>query len=527
MNKRFRFVAVASAAVVVAGALSGCSGQSGGATTPDPAQSGPGTSAAAAGTPVSGGSLTVAIPDSIDGWNPGTAVQVSTYQLIREVEAPLLEVSADGKSVVPGLAASWSYNAAKTALTLTLQPKAAFSNGKPVTPADVVFSVKQWQDGPSYGALYKNFIASAKASGPDKVTLTLTAPSSAVLPILTWSNSAIVPAGFDGMSAKQFYAKPIGAGPFQIESQSGNESITLTRNPHFWNAGHPYLDTLTYHVVADTSQRLLQVQSGAAGLADRVPLDSLDAAGGNDSTVLTPSSTMSVITFAESKAPMNDVHFRKAVSLAIDRAALVKSVYDGHATVATGLLPAAIPGDAGCPSCAWATADVSAAKAELAQAKGAGGTVELLVDSSRGIDLLAAQAIQQMLAAIGLKVQITQLDSATLLTRLSGGDFQMAIGNYSAMAPTALDPLSFLAATGYLFSGGDAKLALGAMMAVSSAATLADQEKAVAGFEKANYDAATVVPLLSPDVASVLGAKTHGLQLLPSGLYDASQLWVN
>jgi peptide/nickel transport system substrate-binding protein len=522
MRNRIRIAAVATA-LVTAGALTGCSGTSGGAS---PHTGGNGGSGAAAGTPVQGGTLNVVIPDSIDGWNPATAVQVSTYQLIREVEAPLLEVSADGKSVVPGLAASWKYDAAGTKLTLTLQPGAKFSDGKPVTPADVVFSVKQWQHGPSYGPLYKQLITSVAATGADQVTLTLPAPSSALVPILTWSNSAIVPAGFGGKSAKAFYAKPIGAGPFEIASQSGNEDITLARNPYYWDSGRPYLDKIAYKVVADTSQRLLQVQSGAAGMADRVPIDSLSTVGKSDSVMLTPSSSMSVITFNQAKAPMKDVHLRKAVSLAIDRAALVKSVYDGDATVATGLLPAAIPGDGGCPSCDWARYDQAAAKAELAQATGVSGSIELIVDSSRGIDLLAAQAIQQMLGAIGLKVQISQLDSATLLTRLAGGDFQMAIGNYAPMAPTPVDPLSFLAATGYLFSGGNTKLALGAMAAVSSASTLADQEKAVADFEKANYDAATVVPLLSPSVASVAGSGTHGLTLLPSSLYDASALWV-
>lgn len=102
----------------------------------------------------------------------------------------------------------------------------------------------------------------------------------------------------------------------------------------------------------------------------------------------------------------------------------------------------------------------------------------------------------------------------------------MAIGNYAAQAPTPVDPLSFLAATGYMFTGADPNVPLGALAAVSGAATVEDQAKAVAVFEKSNYDSATVVPLLSPNVSSVAGANTHGLELLPSGLYDVAQLWV-
>ncbi len=486
---------------------------------------GSGTKGDDTGSPVSGGSLTVAIPDTIDGWNPDAAVQVSTYQVMREVLSPLVEVSADGQEIVPGLAKEWSYDSTGTQLTMTLQEGAAFSDGTPVTAKDVVFSVQQWMAGTQYGALYSTFLKSAAAQDDATVVITLTAPSSAVLGILSWSNSAIVPDGFGGKSAKEFYRQPIGAGPFAISS-SGDDKIELVRNEHYWQEGRPYLDSLTYRVVADTSQRLLQVQSGDAGLADRVPIDNLSAVDAASDIVAVPSSSMSVITFSQAAGAMKDPHFRKAVSLAIDRDALVASVYEKKAELAKGVLPPNVPGDDGCPECDWSSFDAGAAKSELAQVSGGDATVELLVDSSRGLDLLAAQAIQPMLKEAGIDVQIKQLDSATLLTRLATSDFQMAIGNYTAMAPTPVDPLSFLGATGYLFTGADPNIPLGALGAVSAASELAAQAAAVADFEKQNYDAATVVPLVSPYVTSVAGSTTHGLELRPSGLYDASTLWV-
>lgn len=477
-----------------------------------------------AGDPVAGGQLSVVIPDNIDGWKPDSAVQVSTYQILREVLAPLVEVSADGQSITPGLAKEWSLDDAGTRMTMSLQPDAGFSDGTPLTAKDVVFSVEQWLKGDQYGPLYSNFIKSATAKDDHTVVLNLTAPSSAVLGVLSWSNAAVIPADFGGKSAKEFYAAPIGAGPFAIKSSTADK-IELVRNEHYWATGQPYLDAITYRVVADTSQRLLQIQSGDAGLADRVPLDNLGAAGADAQILNVPSTSMSVITFSQAASPAKDVHFRKAVSLAIDRDALVKSVYEGKAQIAKGVLPPNIPGDEGCPTCDWSTHDVSAAKAELARAAQGSKMTELLVDSSRGIDLLAAQAIQPMLDQAGIKVQIKQVDSATLLSRLATGDFTMAIGNYTSMAPTAVDPLSFFAATGYLFTGADANIALGALAAVSAAPNEAGQTAAVAAFEKQNHEAATVVPLVSPHVAAVAGAGVHGLELRPSGLYDAAALW--
>jgi len=509
--RRSLTVAVASSTVAALAAACGSSTDS---------------SAEASSAPVRGGSMTIAIPDTIDGWNPDAAVQLATYQLIREVEAPLLEVSPDGQKIQPGLAKSWKYNRAGTALTLHLQPHAAFSNGSPVTAKDVVFSVKQWMAGQQYGVLYSTFLKGATAVGKKVVRLDLTAPSSALLGILTWSNSAVVPAGFGGESAKEFYAKPIGAGPFTIKSSSDHR-IVLTRNPHYWQSGHPYVDSIVYDVVADNSQRLLQVRSGQASMADRVPTDFLATVARPDTVVSVPSSSMSVLTFGEKSGPTANVWFRKAVSSAIDRAALASSVYDKKAAVAQGLLPPQVPGSSGCGTCHWSSYDPAAAKQALTKAGHVNGPIGLLVDSSRGIDLLAAQAIQPMLQAVGINVQIQKVDSATLLTRLAGGDFSMAIGNYSAQSPTGVDPLSFLAATQYMFTGASTTPVLTSLGAVSAAKSPTAQRAAMAGFEKQNYENATVVPLVSPYVSSVLGPKTHGLALRPSGLYDASTLWVS
>jgi hypothetical protein len=78
-----------------------------------------------------------------------------------------------------------------------------------------------------------------------------------------------------------------------------------------------------------------------------------------------------------------------------------------------------------------------------------------------------------------------------------------------------------------MFTGASTTPALVALGGASAARGLAGQQAAVATFEKQNYRNATVVPLLSPYVSSVLAPTTHGLQLRPSALYDASALWVS
>ncbi len=142
--------------------------------------------------------MTVSVPSLPTSWVPDSATDATSAQLVRDVEAPLLQLTPHTQQAAPGIARSWKYDASRTRLTVTLRPKAAFSDGQHVTPQDVVFSVHQWLKGPVQGALYSHLISGVATHGKDAVVFTLTAPSSAMVDTLTLSSSAIVPDGFGG-----------------------------------------------------------------------------------------------------------------------------------------------------------------------------------------------------------------------------------------------------------------------------------------------------------------------------------------
>ena len=109
--------------------------------------------------PQSGGTLTVSVPSLPATWDPDSATTAASAQLVRDVEAPLLQLTPHTQQAAPGLARSWKYDASRTRLTVGLRPKAAFSNGRHVTAKDVVFSVDQWLKGPEHGSFYSGLIA--------------------------------------------------------------------------------------------------------------------------------------------------------------------------------------------------------------------------------------------------------------------------------------------------------------------------------------------------------------------------------
>jgi peptide/nickel transport system substrate-binding protein len=482
------------------------------------------TTAPSAGAPTVGGDATILIPDAIDGWDPAFAIQLSTWQILKEVTEPLLRITGDGSDVAPGLAAEWAYDADAMTVTVTLQENAKFSDGTPVTSADVAFSADLWKAGPLYGPSYAG-IASVETPDDQTAVFTLTAPDSSFVALLSWPTSGIVPTDFGGRSAEEFYAQPVGAGPFMIQSEKPGEEIVLERNPEYYAADSVYLDTVTYRVVNDNNQRLVQLEGGTADLVERVPLDLFSQVRGG--TILEmPSASVSLIGFSAASSPTDNADFRKAVSLSVDRQALIDSVYSGKAEPNNGILPASLPGSTGSTS-NWSDLDPTAATTALEASGYDGSPVELLVDSSRGIDLLAAQAIQPMLEATGIATDIVTVDSATFLGKLSAGEASMFIGNYSAGSPTLNDPLGFMLVTQTLYTGFNSDLLLPAMGAVAAAADPSDSSDAVAAYEDDIYANTFVAPLLSPWVIGALSERLHGLELSPYSFYDLRALWVD
>ena len=74
--------------------------------------------------------------------------------------------------------------------------------------------------------------------------------------------NAIMPGNFGGQCESAFFANPVGTGPFTLKSFVKGGNVSLVRNPHYWQAGKPYLDAVQFIYISDDNQRVLQLQSG-------------------------------------------------------------------------------------------------------------------------------------------------------------------------------------------------------------------------------------------------------------------------
>ncbi|MFE7076724.1 ABC transporter substrate-binding protein [Streptomyces sp. NPDC057620] len=500
--------ALLATALLLSGCSSGATDSSASGTASSPAKR--------------GGSLAMSLSSAIDTWNPQKALATQSYRVFPQVYASLLRSTPDGKTLQPALASSYKADPKTRTLTFTLSPDAKFSDGRPVTSADVKFSEGLWSKGELYGSYFSS-IKSVDTPSKNTVVFHLSEPDETLPAVLSTANAAIFPDKYGGRSAAAYWKKPVGAGPFMISGETVGRSIALTRNPHYYRSGLPYLDKVDYKVVADGGQQLLQFQSGSLDVVNGVELEAA-AQYPKNSIVRAPSTGVSVLTMNTKSGPLADVRLRKAIALAIDYRKLVRGGYVGEAGVATSLLPQQVPGVTECPKCTWSTTDVDAAKKLVDASDYDGRTIELIVPSDGGPGKLAAQALTPMLAEAGIKATVSPLPTSSLIDDLGKGSFQLGMVTYSALAPTPIDPLGFLGATGIVFSQSDPGPANKALAAVHAASDTSEVTAAVQDFEATANATHAVLPLAVPNALDAVADRVQGFVPAPYQAYCADEL---
>lgn len=386
-----------------------------------------------------GGDLTIARSADIIAMDKTTTFDNNSIRVMQQIMEPLFMVSKDGSKVEPWLATDYTISDDKLVYTITLRDDVTFSNGDPMTAADVKFSIDENTASGAAGWGFVNDAISEIAVVDDTtVTVTLTRPWAPLIADLSIFANGIIPENYGGETAADFYKAPVGTGPFVWDSWTPGQSVKVTKNPDYWQVGKPTLDSVTWNVVADSNTRKLQVQGGQIDIDDTPDwssVESLTAAAGVKVATF-PSTQIDYIAFNQQRAPFDDVHVRQAISLAIDRDAMVDAVLFGNGEPAYSVLSPGTPyfdKNAG-----GASYDVKAAKDELAQSSVPDGfSTTLLIRSGDANQATIAQIMQAELKDIGITLEIVQLDPTANKQARLDSDFDMA---WSAWTMDIPDP---------------------------------------------------------------------------------------
>jgi peptide/nickel transport system substrate-binding protein len=406
--------------------LAACGGSSSNSSSTSASSSA--STSSASGTPKKGGTLVFARSVAPTTLDPANTIIAGDIYTLNQIFEPLFITSPSG-TLTPWLAKSYTVSKDHLTFAFDLRPGVKFSNGKPLTADDVVFSIKREAANADGPLSFLDFaIKSVTAKGSSTVMMKLKTPWAPFLSDISVFANGILPANFGGKSEKAFFQSPVGTGPFMLPSWTADSNLTLKPNPNYWQLGKPYVDAVTINYVTDDNQRVLQVTSGQAQIADSIPPANVAQLKSNSAldVNLYPAWQVDLLVFNEQVKYFQDVHVRRAITYAINRPGLVQASSFGTSKPGGSFFPPSLEYyDASTPVLAY---NLDTAKAELAKsAYPRGFATKLLVSGGDQTFSEFAQIIQADLAKIGITVSITTLDHATFETTFQKYDYDMFI----------------------------------------------------------------------------------------------------
>jgi peptide/nickel transport system substrate-binding protein len=321
-------------------------------------------SPARAQSPKRGGTISLRLWDP-PHWDPHLTISYKTHIAYSFTHNRLLKHKA-GPGIPPGsfpiegdLAESWT-QPNETTYIFKLRKGVRWQNKPPVngrelTAEDVVYSVERFRTITGNANAYM-LSSLDKVEAPDKYTVKFTLKEPYVWFLDMLANSHAV-----AIIAKECVEKfgdlkkpesAVGSGPWMLDSYRPNVGYTFVRNPSYFVTGQPYIERVEVAVDEDNASRMAAFIAGKYDLgweyqgvinrADWVQLkDTLKQKRPRLQTVEYPNLVMQHISMRTDKAPFSDVRVRRAMSLAINRPAIIDAVYEG-AGVLNPPVPAAL-----------------------------------------------------------------------------------------------------------------------------------------------------------------------------------------
>ena len=362
-----------------------------------------------------------------------------------ELYQTLFISSRDGKTVQPLLATGYKRSADGRTWTISLRHGVRFSDGSPLTSADVKFSLDRSRKANAAFSYLLGAISSIAAPSPFTVVIHTAAPSAPLLADLTAWVAEILPKNLEGKTNKVFFAHPVGTGPFVFDSWTRGKSLKAVRNTHYWQAGKPYLDSVTWNVVPDANTRVTQLLGGEADISQDVPLSQVKPVNSIPGLAAGsfPAAYNYFLIFNEAVKPYQDVHVRRAIAYAIDRKTLVNAILFGVGQAACSIVPQSmVYWDSHTPCLTY---NLTKARAELARSTVPNGFKGQLLVDNLPTNLSGAQIVQSDLKQIGIDLSLKVVDSGSLYTTYFGkGDYQAGFAAWAYDIPDPDEQISFM-----------------------------------------------------------------------------------
>lgn len=403
--------------------------------------------------------------------DPQTAVNITELDVASALfEGLVAEDPVDLHPVPNAVAERWDESPDKLTYTFYLRPSAKWSDGTPLTAADFVASWKRML-APSLGAenaglLYVLQGAEAyhhglthdfsqvgvAATDPHTLRVTLEHPTPYFLSLLThpaWYPVPVATIAKYGATTERgnTWTRPghlVSNGPFRLKDWKPNREILVEKSPTYWDAVHVRLHAIRFHPIDSVDAEERAFRAGQLHVTYVLPFGKADVYRREAPQLLRidPYLNTYFLRLNTTHAPFDDERFRRALSLAIDRAALTTKVLRDGQQPAVSITPPGLPGYTP-PSVA--RYDPVEAKRLLAETPYGHGqpmpTIQLLFNTSENLRVIA-EALQGMWQReLGLNVQLINEEFKVVLSDRAAGHYQILLSDWVG---DFLDPLTFL-----------------------------------------------------------------------------------
>lgn len=399
---------------------------------------------------VAGGTVTRALtsePTSLDPHGPPGSGQNILLPYLFDT----LVFRDTENNYLPLLATSWEIEEEGRAITFQLRDDVVFHDGTPLDAAAVVFSFERFRElgarSPVAGGLQD--ISGIEALDGNRVRFTFATPSAVFFSTISMPYAGIVSPTAVEQLGENFAQQPVGTGPFKLASWDPGLSIVLEPNPDYaWgppvvaNSGAPTVDQAVFKVIPDATTQLAAFQAGEVDIIFLNQPEHLQRLREDPAVQLieTPMNSLAYLGFNCQRAPFDDVRVRQALAAAINKDEIVQLALGGVGSPAFAFMADSLPGF----SAELQQYERSYDPAQTATLLTAAGFVQTdagwerdgqllqieLLTSTRAPNQAVATIIQSQLQAVGVPLNIQQLDGPSVLKTAGEGSYDVLLWRY-------------------------------------------------------------------------------------------------